>query len=113
MNNLPNNIAELRKRAGLNQHDLAEMIGVSQPHISRIERGDAGIRIFQFAEIAKALNVEIAALFSDDRSRSEQELVDAFRALPEDRRQGWLDMARLVHTSRTAASREGEQNPRR
>ncbi|MFD2843535.1 helix-turn-helix transcriptional regulator [Paracoccus cavernae] len=37
-----NNIARIRKARGLRQGDLAEMVGISQPHISRIEGGDEG-----------------------------------------------------------------------
>ncbi|WP_308111625.1 XRE family transcriptional regulator [Streptomyces sp. ET3-23] len=32
------NLAELRTRAGLTQHALAERSGIAQPHISRLER---------------------------------------------------------------------------
>lgn len=108
MNTVPNKIAEIRERAGLNQAELAEMIGSTQPHISKIERGSIGIPILKFAQIAKALNVEIADLFSDDRTQSEKLLIEAFRTLSKDRQMGWLDMARLVQSSTPEAAREAD-----
>lgn len=36
------NIAHYRKIRGMSQEDLAQMVGVSQPHISRMEKGDDG-----------------------------------------------------------------------
>ena len=35
-----NRLADLRKQTGLTQEELAERIGVDQPRVSRMERGD-------------------------------------------------------------------------
>jgi transcriptional regulator with XRE-family HTH domain len=63
-------LSEIRALSGLNQHDVAERLGVSQSVISRLERGE-----FDRAEIATirtyvgALGgeVEIVARFGDER----------------------------------------------
>ncbi|WP_304620506.1 helix-turn-helix domain-containing protein [Paracoccus sediminilitoris] len=105
-----NNIARIRKAKGLRQNDLADMVGVSQPHISRIEKGDEGPPLSLFRTIADALNVPLSALFSDPRTDVEQALIEAFRDLPESRRQGWLEMARLVQAEARAADRASDQS---
>lgn len=106
-----NNIGRIRKARKLRQEDLAEMVGVKQPHISRIEKGDEGPPLSLFRQIANALDVPLAALFSDERSTAEQALLDAFTALPPARRQGWLEMARLVQAEARAADQAGDQTP--
>ena len=40
-NNLPNNLYELRRKAGLSQEDFAERLGVSRQAVSKWERGEA------------------------------------------------------------------------
>ncbi|MFB9222707.1 helix-turn-helix domain-containing protein [Paracoccus cavernae] len=103
-----NNIARIRKARGLRQGDLAEMVGISQPHISRIEGGDEGPPLSLFRTIADALNVPLAALFSDARSHIEQAVLDAFRSLPENRQAGWVEMARLVQAEAQAANQASD-----
>jgi len=106
-----NNIARIRKARGLRQSDLAEMVGVKQPHISRVESGDEGPPLSLFRTIADALDVPLAALFSEARTDAEQALIDAFRTLPEGRREGWLEMARLARAEAQAAGRAADQSP--
>lgn len=85
------------------------MVGVKQPHISRIERGDDGPPLRVFKAIAEALNVSITDLVSDDRTAAELALVDAFRALPPARQQGWIDMARAVQAEASVYAGEERQ----
>lgn len=108
-----NNIARIRKARGLRQNDLAEMVGVTQPHISRIEKGDEGPPLALFRQIADALNVPLPALFSDARTEAEQAIIDAFQRLPDARRQGWLEMARLVQSESQAVDQASGQAPHR
>lgn len=107
-----NNIARIRKARGLRQSDLAEMAGVKQPHISRVESGDEGPPLSLFRTIANVLDVPLSALFSDARTEAEQALIDAFRSLPEGRREGWLEMARLARAEAQAAGRVADQSQR-
>lgn len=94
----PMNITTLRKRLGLTQTDLAEMTRLTQPTISRAERGDDGTTLATLTSIAAALNVPLSDLFLGDRSAIENEILQVFRRLPPDRQKGWLDMARVADT---------------
>lgn len=90
-----NRIAQIRRSRGLSQADLAHMVKVEQPTISRIERGSTGVTLKVLVEIASALKVEVSDLFSD-RSELEQTLLEAFRGLSPDRQAGWIDMAKAT-----------------
>lgn len=74
------NIAHYRKLRGLSQEQLAQMVGVKQPHISRIEKGDDGPPLRLFKDLAEALGVSLADLFSEKMDQASLILVDAFRA---------------------------------
>jgi len=52
-------IKELRTSANLSQEKLAELAGVGQGHIARIEQGKYSTGIDVLAKIAEALNVKI------------------------------------------------------
>lgn len=90
------NIASIRRRRGLKQEHLAEMVGVSQPHISRIENGDDGPPLRMFKDIADALGVSLPALFSDDLSERESELLQVFRRIPKAKHAELLAALRLA-----------------
>lgn len=47
-----------RQRAGLTQQELADLVGVEQPHISRWEYAHHRISDLYLGKIAAALNVE-------------------------------------------------------
>lgn len=57
-------IAAARKKAGLTQTQLARKVGVPQSMISRIERNPDRTTVRTIKRIAKALNVDVAALAS-------------------------------------------------
>jgi DNA-binding XRE family transcriptional regulator len=59
----------LRLRKGLSQAQLAEAIGTQQPHIARIENGQADMRLETCRRIAQALGVDLNTL--DQALRSE------------------------------------------
>jgi transcriptional regulator with XRE-family HTH domain len=88
------NIENLRRLRGLNQSDLAEMAQLSQPAISRAEKGDDGVTLRNYRKISAALNVPLADLFQEDRTKSENELLEMYRQLPADRQVLWLEMSR-------------------
>lgn len=94
------NIANLRRARGLNQTELSEMANISQPAVSRAENGDDGVTLRQFRAIAAALSVPVSELFEDERTRSENELMDLFRRLPKDRQTVWLEMAKAFAQDR-------------
>jgi ribosome-binding protein aMBF1 (putative translation factor) len=63
-------LVEIRETLGLSQSDVAERIGVSQPLVSRIERGemdDAEVATIRASVGALGGEVEIVAKFGDER----------------------------------------------
>lgn len=51
-------VAELRKRKGLGQAELADGVGLTQSGLSRIERGDTAPTVEQVADIARLLGLK-------------------------------------------------------
>ena len=91
--------AQIRKSRGLSQAELALLVGVEQPTISRFEKGSGAITLRLIKQVAAALDVTVSDLFQDDRNEAEQTLIDAFRQLPRDRQLGWLDLAQTLQAS--------------
>lgn len=58
-------IALNRKKSGMTQAVLSEMMDVSESYISQIERGNAKVSLSRLYQIAELLNVDIALLVSD------------------------------------------------
>ena len=56
-------IRNLRTEAGLTQSRLAEFVGVSDEHISRLERGEKTPSLGMIGRIAEALQVPPSRLF--------------------------------------------------
>lgn len=52
-------IAELRKKNDMTQSQLAQMCGLSQNHITRIEHGRYNVGLYQLKLIADALGYDI------------------------------------------------------
>jgi len=52
-------IAEFRQQQGLSQKELAEKSGISQQHISKLERGE-NFNITTFLKVCHALGVNVA-----------------------------------------------------
>jgi len=71
MSKYSNKIREFRKRAGINQTQLADAAGYSDHAvISRIERGETGVTIDKLIDIAEALNVSPSELIGESSSRT-------------------------------------------
>ncbi|WWT39574.1 XRE family transcriptional regulator [Microcystis phage Mae-JY02] len=91
-----NNVANIRNTRNLNQSQLAELAGVAQPHISRLENDNEGVTLGVIFRVAEALNVPVWELFAEPRTATERLLLDVFRKLPPDRQAGWIDLAQAV-----------------
>ncbi|SEL23968.1 helix-turn-helix domain-containing protein [Pacificibacter marinus] len=100
------NIAYYRKLRGLSQEDLAQKIGVKQPHISRIENGDDGPPLRLFMDIADALDVSLADLFSEEMTKAALMVVDAFRSGSDETRRLMSAMAKEVESLPLGDNRE-------
>lgn len=62
---LAGNVYRARTRRGLTQAQLAERVGVRQPRIAEIERGDANPRLDTIARVAHALGISVSALLDE------------------------------------------------
>lgn len=58
----PVTMRTLRLRKGMSQAQLAEAIGTQQPHVARIESGQADLRLETFRRIAEVLGVDLNTL---------------------------------------------------
>ncbi|MFD2843436.1 helix-turn-helix domain-containing protein [Paracoccus cavernae] len=98
------NLEKIRSERGLTQGDLADMSGLKQSTISKIERGYDGVTLRSLYKIADALEVDLSELFADSRGPAEAALIQAFRSLPAERQQGWLEMAQAIARPNPEAS---------
>ncbi len=48
-----------RTRKGLNQHQAGDLVGITQPMVSRIERGESNARIGTLFRLFAALDMEV------------------------------------------------------
>ena len=88
-----------RKRKGLSQRALADLAGVPQSHISRIESGAVDLRLSSLIELARALGLElelvpraaVPAVQSIARSVTSPGDVDRHSAVPRPRRAYTID----------------------
>ncbi|MDR0575526.1 MAG: helix-turn-helix domain-containing protein [Tannerella sp.] len=55
-------VAKFRKEKGLSTYQLAELTGLRQPHISRLEKGKMNMSIDTLNKIAAALGVTVEFL---------------------------------------------------
>lgn len=84
MNEAPNRIRLLRKRAGISQQTLADRINVSKPTISELETGKMQLTLDYMRRIAAAFGVHaVDVLNEEDHNiflREEEEaLIRAYR----------------------------------
>ena len=61
---LVNNLSVLRKKKGLNQTDLGELVGVSRQTISLIERGDYNPSVIVALSLARVFDVSLEEIFT-------------------------------------------------
>lgn len=92
-------LRELREAKGLSLKQLADQIGMTVPTVLRAERMDKTAKLETYVKCADALGVELDDLFND-QSDLDHLILDAFRSLPQERQQGWIDMARAVLAER-------------
>lgn len=65
-------IAAARAKAGLSQSDLARICGVSQSHISQLEKGGWGPKVNTLMLISAALGLDVRELLpAGERTREE------------------------------------------
>ncbi len=57
------NIAYYRKRKGLSQSRLAELVNISRTHMSRIETADCAVSLDVVFDLCQALEIKPSQLF--------------------------------------------------
>jgi DNA-binding XRE family transcriptional regulator len=55
-----------RVAAGLSQAELSKIVGIAQPDLPAIERGDRDVRITTASRIARALGIPVRSLLPPD-----------------------------------------------
>lgn len=65
-----------RKKCGLTQEQLAEMIDISARNLSNIEVGQNFPKAETFEKILKALNLSTEELFANDHIKESEELIN-------------------------------------
>lgn len=68
MSKLYENIRKLRTIKGLSQQNMADELGISQKHFSRIERGEIDMRYSMLCKISGLLDADVRQLvaYTDD-----------------------------------------------
>lgn len=95
------NIREYRKKANLNQKELAERVNLSSQHISHIENGYSKLSLPTLVAIANALSVDCNSLLGETLTgaRDEllaQELLSIFREMDLERRRLCVEITRVL-----------------
>lgn len=70
-----------RKRQGLTQEQLAEMIDISSRNLSNIEIGQNFPKAETLEKILKSLNISTEDLFANDHIKNSEELLNSIDAL--------------------------------
>ena len=68
-------VRELRKSKGLTQEQLAEIIGMETPNISKMETGLHFPQFENLNKLSKALGVEMIELFNFGHFKNKEELI--------------------------------------
>lgn len=77
-------IRTARKKQGLTQETLAEMAGLSIPHMSNIENGRTKVSLQSLVHVANALRTTVDPLLYDSLVAAKQAYDQDFRDLLED-----------------------------
>lgn len=89
-------LTEIRKRRGLSQRALADMIGMDAATVNRAEAMSPTAKLETYKKCADALGVSLADIFDDSRSELEADLIRAFRQIPADRHAELLGLIRMA-----------------
>jgi len=87
------NLRLIRKARGLNQTQLAEIAGVEQSTVSKVETGWDGVTLRNLRKLAQALDVQLVELFTDGDAAAALILLDGYRSLTPGQKEGWQQMA--------------------
>ena len=77
-------IKEARKKKKITQQDIAEILNVSVPYISKIETGNSTVSLKRLSHMADILDVDLADLVAGTNSSTRYYLMDDFSSLLKD-----------------------------
>ena len=80
-NKIGGNIAALRRAKGLTQEQLADMLGVSAPAVSKWETGSSYPDISLLCPLARALGTNVDSLLSFHEELSDEEVEEQINAV--------------------------------
>lgn len=63
---IKNNVSELRKKTGLTQKEMAEKLSITQPAYSYYETGDKPLPINKLKAISEILNIALSEIIGSD-----------------------------------------------
>jgi transcriptional regulator with XRE-family HTH domain len=90
------NIRLYRIERGLSQTALGESIGVSFQQIQKYEKAANRVPGSRLIQIARALDVPVAALWGDDAEATQTELAPQLAGVPESRRRLTCAVSRIT-----------------
>ena len=76
-------IAELRKKVGLTQEQLAEKLGISAPAVSKWETGNSYPDITLLCPLARALGTNVDTLLQFEENLTEEDVLEKMNAVIE------------------------------
>lgn len=97
-----NRIAELRKKAGLSQNGLGEVLGVSQQTISKYEKADINVPADILSKMAKLFNVPIEYILwnnieeKKNESDIRNEIMKLYRSLDQYNKETWIILGKRL-----------------
>ena len=107
-------LRDARKRMGLSQRELAQRIGITQGHVSKIERGEVDMQLTTLLDSARALGLELMLLPRSDVRFAEALLKSSRTSESEGSDQWSQHMARKIRRvrERFVEGQIGEQEGR-
>lgn len=95
-----NRIAELRKKIGLSQSALGEILGVSQQTISKYEKSDLNVLADILAKMSRVFKVSIEYILRNELNEKEEdvksEIMRLYRSLDRYNRETWVILGKRL-----------------
>ena len=95
-----NRIAELRKKIGLSQSALGEILGVSQQTISKYEKSDWNVPADILAKMSRVFKVSIEYILRNELNEKEEdvksEIMRLYRSLDRYNRETWVILGKRL-----------------
>lgn len=107
-----NRIAELRKKAGLSQNGLGDVLGVSQQTISKYEKADINVPSDILSKISKLFNVPIEYILwndiEDEKNENDirNEIIKLYRSLDKYNQETWIILGKRLLGAQILGYRE-------